>query len=176
MYFSNTFQVIFVGRPNDLLMSLLFLMTIENDAGIMLQTSEVMRIILDTEMLSEVCQLNGVPMMDNEDEILIGSPNNGPFQYVGSNSNGGGEGGSEQNLFLQNFYDHYVPWFFAPLQYSTLVVRSAIPYSLCNKVISFREQLKTEPKSLFQEIVPSALRLSFAVELLGFCVRAHCFR
>ena len=44
-------------------------MVVENDAGIMLQTSEILRIILDTEMFNEACHLNGVAMIDNNDEL-----------------------------------------------------------------------------------------------------------
>ena len=39
----------------------------------MVQTSEVMRIILDTKMLNEACQLNGVAaVIDNNDEFTVG--------------------------------------------------------------------------------------------------------
>lgn len=155
-------------------------MAVENDAGVMLQTSEVMRIILDTEMLNEACQLNGVAVIDNEDEFPVGSRGNGSFQFSANTTHGGAEGGSEQNSFLQMFYDHYVPWFVAPFQYTTSVCRSAIPYSLCcrgdDKVQSLQESLRNAPTTLFQIVLPSALRLSFSVELLSFCVRAHCYR
>ena len=154
-------------------------MTVENDAGIMLQTSEVMRIVLDTEMTNEACQLSGVAVIDNEDEFPVGGRGNGSFQY-GSNTTHGGADGSEQNSFLQMFYDHYVPWFVAPFQYKTLVCRSAVPFSLIGKgdgkFSAILERLHSKSKHLFQEVLPSALRLSFLVEILSFCVRAHCFR
>ncbi len=155
-------------------------MTVENDAGIMLQTSEVMRIILDTEMMNEACQLGGVAVIDNEDEFPVGSRGNGSFQFGSNTPHGGAEGGSEQNSFLQMFYDHYVPWFVAPFQYKTLVCRSAVPFSLIGKgekkLPAILERLQIESKNLFQEVLPSALRLSFSVEILSFGVRAHCFR
>jgi len=154
-------------------------MVVENDAGIMLQTSEILRIILDTEMFNEACHLNGVAMIDNNDELPLGL-GNGSFQFGAHISHCGTEGGSEQNSFLQMFYDHYLPWFVAPFQYKTLVCRAAIPYSLCkksnDKVSSLQERVQHEPKPSFQHISPSALRLSFSIELLSFCVRAHCFR
>lgn len=160
-------------------MSLLYLITIENDAGIMLQISEVMRIILDTEMSIEACQLGGVAVIDDEDEFPLGR-GNGSFQFGAHTSHGGTDGGSEQNSFLQMFYDHYVPWFVAPFQYTMLVTRCAIPFSLCekgdDKVSSIQERQQDESKTLLQEVPPSALRFSFSVELLSFCIRAHCFR
>lgn len=161
-------------------MSLLFLMAVENDAGIMLQTSEVMRIILDTEMFNEACQISGLAVIDNEDEFPLGGRGNGSFQFGVHTAHGGNEGVSEQNSFLQMFYDHYVPWLVAPFQYSTSVCRSATPYSFCGKsndaVSSIQERLQNESKAIFQDVQPSALRLSFSIELLSFCIRAHCFR
>ena len=154
----------FFCPPNDLLLSLLFLMTVENDAGVMLQTSEVMRIILDTEMLNDASNYGGASNIDSEDEFPRG---NGSFQYGSNTTYGDGDGGSEQNSFLQMFYDHYVPWFVAPFQYSIVVCRSAVPFSLSVKGFT-----KTS-KDLLQEVLPSSLRLSFSVELLSFCVRAH---
>jgi hypothetical protein len=165
-------QVTFVCPPNDLLMSLLSLMTVENDAGVMLQTSEVMRMILDTEMLNESSQLCGMAVIDNEDEFPLGSRGNGSFQFGSNTTNGG----AEQNSFLQMFYDHYVPWFAAPFQYSILVSRSAVPFSLVGKDDVKLPCRQNESKDFFREVPPSALRLSFSAELLSFCVRAHCFR
>ncbi len=154
-------------------------MSAEHDAGVMLQTSEIMRIILDTEMLNESCQLNGAAVIDNEDEFPVGR-GNGSLQFGSTATHGGAEGGSEQNSFLQMFYDHYVPWFIAPFQYSTLICRSALPLSIMRenneKLLKVQEVLTKKPKIFFQEVPPSPLRLSFSAELLGFCVRAHCFR
>ena len=176
----HSIQIIFGCPPKDLLFALLFLMAVENDAGVMLQTSEVMRIILDTEMQNEGCQLGGVGNIDNEDEFPNPNRGNGSFQLGLNLPHGNEDSGSEQNSFLQMFYDHYVPWFVAPLQYSTLVCRSAVPYSLPGKSSSnfatLQECLKNAPKDQFQLVAPSALRLSFSLELLSFCVKAHCFR
>ena len=178
-FLSSCVKIVFACPPNDLLFSLLFLMAVEHDAGVMLQTSEIMRIILDTEMLNESSQLNGTAVIDNEDEFPVGR-GNGTLPFGSTSTHGGAEGGSEQNSFLQMFYDHYVPWFIAPFQYSTMICRSALPFTMMSendeRLPKVQESLVKKPKTFFQEVPSSPLRLSFSVELLGFCVRAHCFR
>ncbi|KAL7431810.1 hypothetical protein ACHAXM_005183 [Skeletonema potamos] len=51
-------EVIFICPPNDLLLSILFVMSTETDAGLLLQTSETIRIILDTDILGDQGSLN----------------------------------------------------------------------------------------------------------------------
>jgi hypothetical protein len=46
-------QVIFLCPPNDLLAAVLFLLDAETDAGYFLQVSEIMKFILDTDMMGE---------------------------------------------------------------------------------------------------------------------------
>jgi len=182
-------QVVFACPPTDLFLSLLCVMATENDAGIMLQTCEVIRIILDTEMVNDPAQLDLGGVIDNEEDELIGSDN--VSFLVGANPpNSHGGGGCEQNSFLQMFYDHYVPWLVAPFQYSILVPKTAIPFSFDQERLNEKDNLlqflmrkhqrlkdtKISRTGLLKMVSTSAIRLSFSVELLSFCVRAHCYR
>merc|ERR1712238_397495 len=121
-------EVIFYCSPNDLLLSLIFVITIETDAGVLLQTSEIVRIILDTEMMNDHGQLGGGGVMDNEDQPIRGS-NNGNFFNGINNAGVHGLGITEQDSFLTNFYEQYVPWLVAPFQYTILIVRKALQFS-----------------------------------------------
>jgi protein phosphatase-4 regulatory subunit 3 len=165
-------QVVFCCGPNDLLSSLLLLMAVETDAGLLLQTSEIMRIILDTEMLGEHGSMETGPEMQHA--------NTGH-----SLAHHGGSGGSEQNHFLAMFYEHYVPWLVAPFQYTLLLPVKRVPNkalaspddSLLMKRILDTFRAGVSPKDQLLRIVPKcAIRSSFAVELLSFCVRAHLHR
>jgi len=161
-------------------------MAVESDAGVMLQTAELMRIIMDTEMINDHSLL-GAGILDNEeDELLCG---NGSFHGGPQSSGGVHIGSSEQNSFLKMFYDHYVPWLVVPFQYSVYITRRALPFDfiLYNKDGSMRKNQKLEklmchPSTDFKSIsflrfIPScSIRASFSIELLSFCVRAHCFR
>lgn len=183
-------QVVFACPPTDLLLSLLYIMATENDAGIILQTCEVIRIVLDTEMVNDPTQLDLGGVIDNEEDELIGSDN--VSILAGSNApNGHGGGGCEQNSFLQMFYDHYVPWLVAPFQYSILVPKTAIPFvvtaehpddqndTLLQFLMRKHQSLKDAKISrtgLLKIASTSAMRLSFSVELLSFCVRTHSYR
>ncbi len=181
-------EVIFACPPTDLCLSLLYVMATENDAGIMLQTCEVLRIVLDTEMLNDPPQLDLGGVIDNEEDEMIGSDN--VAFLVGSNAHNGHAEGSEQNSFLQMFYDHYIPWLVAPFQYLISVPKTAIPFLLQPEqeaenvtLLQFLKKRhhrlkdsKISRSGLFKTIPTSPIRLSFSVELLSFCVRAHCFR
>lgn len=182
-------QLIFVCPPSDLLLSLLGLMATENDAGIILETCEVIRIILDTEMTNDATQMDFGGVIDNEEDELIGSDNTS--YLVGANiQNAHTGGGCELNYFLQIFYDHYVPWLVAPFQYTLLVPKTAIPFSINHGAMNEDENglqftkrkhqyLLDHKKSrtgLLKMVSTSAVRLSFSVELLSFCIRAHCYR
>lgn len=181
-------QVIFACPPTDLLLSLLYVMATESDAGVMIQTCEVMRIILDTEMVNENGHLDLGGVIDNEEDELIGSDN--ISFLIGSNPHNGHGGGScEQNSFLNLFYDHYVPWLVAPFQFFIMVPKSAIPYSwkraaspnqsllqkLEDKHRSLKE-MKISRSGVFKLVSTCSVRISFSLELLSFCIRAHFFR
>jgi protein phosphatase-4 regulatory subunit 3 len=166
------FQVIFCCGPNDLLASLLFLMAVETDAGLLLQTSEIMRIILDTEMFGE------------HGPMEAGSPP-GMHHPTMDHSLSLGSMGSEQNQFLAMFYAHYVQWLVAPFQYTIVHPVKRVPDtalaspndSLLMKRILDRFRAGVSPKDPLLRIIPMcAIRSSFAVELLSFCVRAHLHR
>ena len=183
-------EVIFACPPTDLCLSLLYVMATENDTGIMLQTCEVLRILLETEILNDPSQLDLGGVIDNEEDEMIGS-DNVAFLVGSSAPNGNARGKCEQNSFLQMFYDHYVPWLVAPFQYSISVPKTAIPFLLQSesqqvesdtllRSLKRRHQRLKDAKisrtGLFKPIPTSPIRLSFSVEILSFCVRAHCFR
>ena len=141
-------QVLFRCESNDLLLSLLYLMAVETDAGLLLQTSEILRIILDTEMLEQGPLVGCV-----EDE-------------TSSVSHGAT---LEQNKFLALFYEHYVQWLVAPFQYNILISRLSSCFGM--------KPYKTEDLLQHSVKMPKcAIRSNFAVELLCFCVRAHIHR
>jgi len=182
-------QVIFNCPPNDLLLSLLFVMAVETDAGIMLQASEIIRVVLEAEVLNESCQMGGAGVIDNGDEPLGSTSGNGSF-HGGYNTFGGGiESGSERNSFLQVFFDHYVAWLVAPFQYCILV--SCIPFPLLPRHDNYNSSTQSQEmykiheiqknraeggKEMLQSVIYCAVRASFSIELLCFCVRAHSYR
>jgi len=141
-------QVLFKCGPNDLLLSLLYLMAVETDAGLLLQTSEILRIILDTEMM-EYGPLGG--FVEDESTTISG---------IGS---------SEQNKFLSIFYDSYVPWLIAPFQYTIRV-------SQISAHAGFRKDGNNIYLQFSKMNLECAIRSSFAVDLLCFCVKAHPLR
>ena len=70
-------EVLFTSPPDDLLLSLLYVMNTETDAGLLLSTSEIIRIILDTEMMGEGGQQG---QQDNGLGLLSGdTSDNGGF-------------------------------------------------------------------------------------------------
>lgn len=143
-------RVLFLCKSHDLLLSLLFILAVENDAGILLQTSEIMRLILDTEMIEQGPLAGCV-----EDELSSTSTGN-----------------LEQNKFLSLFYEHYIYWLVVPFQYTILTSRLSPPFQSINDASSNRLPYLeyTEKRS------KCSIRSSFSVELLCFCVRAHCYR
>jgi protein phosphatase-4 regulatory subunit 3 len=177
-------QVIFCCGPNDLLASLLFLMAVETDAGLLLQTSEILRIILDTEMLAEHGPLETMgPTTTGMQHLNMQHSLTAPHHAAA------GSVGSEQNHFLAMFYEHYVQWLVAPFQYTILHPVKRVPNkalaspddSLLMKRIldTFMAGVTTSKGGdhFLLRIVPMcAIRSSFAVELLSFCVRAHLHR
>jgi protein phosphatase-4 regulatory subunit 3 len=178
-------QVLFQCPPGDLLASLLFLMATESDAGVLLQASEIMRIILDTDMMGDHGPLN-TGFADEAEGIPPTSGLNPPHDQHSNPTGTGNTTSTEQNKFLHIFYEHYVQWLAVPFQSTIIYPLLRVPRSL------FFKKEKTSPliesvkykfhQGLYQEEpllynVPfSALRSSFAVELLSFCVRAHVYR
>jgi len=77
------------------------------------------------------------------------------------------------------------------VQYTILALKTAVPFSLKSRptenqndsllqvLMKKHENLKDGKISrsgLLKEVAISAMRLSFSVELLSFCVRAHCYK
>eukprot|EP00970_Alexandrium_tamarense_P002838 scaffold398_cov198-Alexandrium_tamarense.AAC.2 len=168
-------QIIFICPPDDLLQSLLFIMSTETDAGLLLQTSEIIRIILDTEMMGEQGSL-GNGFLDDENDFTSGGGINGTNIW----HNDSGHESSEQNAFLAMFYDRYVQWLVAPFQYKILAPRTAFPLNASLKTIVRMQQdfknRNTAGDDSLRLVPPCAIRAAFTLEILSFCVRAHVYR
>lgn len=175
-------QVIFFCLPNDLLSSLLFLLDVETDAGVLLQVSEIMRIVLDTDMVSDYGPMSAG--ITDDAEGIPPAPG-GQLQHEHHHPSGFGASSAEQKQFLSLFYDHYVEWLVAPFQFTLLhpirrvpdhIMMNASESPLLQRMIS-NFQHGVPPSDPFLKAVPTcAVRCSFAVELLSFCVRAHLYR
>lgn len=187
-------QVIFLCPPNDLLAALLFLLDTEIDAGILLQVSEIMRIILDTDMMGEHGPMGGGFSEDTEpgvfpneaDSLPAGGVQSQPHGEHNQMNNGGSTATTtEQKQFLSMFYEHFIDWVVAPFQFTILHPVRRVPDSvlispsesplLMQMMKAFKNGV-THDDGLFRIIPRSAIRTSFAVELLSFCVRAHLYR
>jgi hypothetical protein len=168
-------EVIFICPPNDLLLSILFVMATETDAGQLLQTSEIIRIILDTDIFGDQGTLNGSFMNEENDSNAINSQN---IRHDA--------GSEEQNAFLALFYDRYIQWLVAPFQYKMLISKSILPLlsesngdESSSAINQIRQEFKhcsaSEEESLTL-VAWCAVRASFTLEILSFCVRAHVYR
>ena len=170
-------QIVFRCPPNDLLASLLFLLAVETDAGVLLQVSEIMRIILDTDMMGD-----HVPMgFADEAEGMPQSNHSQPHEQ--HQHHGPLTSSTDQNQFLSMFYDQYVQWLAAPFGFTILHPVRNVPYSILSgnadspRLRKMIERFgKGAPDPLLMLVPACAIRHSFAVELLSFCVRAHLFR
>ena len=172
-------QVLFQCQPNDVLASLLFLLAVETDAGVLLQVSEIMRIILDTDMMGE----HG-PMGSGFADEAEGIPPGGHHvpAHEQHNSSSGSGSTTDQNQFLSMFYEYYVPWLTSPFQYAILHPIRRVPHAILNAASesplmqAIQESFDKgvgEENPMLRMVPPCAIRRSFAVELLSFCVRAH---
>ena len=173
--------------PNDLLLSLLYILAAETDAGIMLQATEVLRDILDDEM-----PVDNIGIVDNEDELIPDGAGNGLMIEQNQVSSGAINSNAERNAFLQMFYEHYVPWLTAPFQYSILVSKYSMPLSSFNKgtenknsrsladslstLFRLQKKVKNSLEDLFVPVEECTMRTSFALELLNDCIKSHSKR
>jgi protein phosphatase-4 regulatory subunit 3 len=166
------------------LASLLFLLATEADAGVLLQASEIMRIILDTDMMGDHGPMN-TGFADEAEGIPPSGGHNPPHDQHPNPTGSGNTASSEQNNFLSIFYEHYIQWLAAPFQYTILHPLLRIPKSffIGEKKSSLVETMERKweqgacnEEPLLYKVPSSALRSSFAVELLSFCVRAHVYR
>lgn len=176
-------QIIFQCPPNDLLASLLFLLAVETDAGVLLQVSEIMRIILDTDMMGDHGPMGG-GFADEAEGIPPGGGHNLPHEQH-CNPSGSLTSTTDQNQFLSMFYDHYVQWLSAPFLYTILHpvrrVSNAVLYGqrdspLMHAMIERFEKGDCQDDPMLRMVPLCATRSSFAIELLSFCVRAHLYR
>lgn len=178
-------QIVFNCPPNDVIASLLFLLAIETDAGLLLQTTEIMRIILDTDMLGDHGPMGaGLNAEENEGVSLDSQANSNLGKSNGSSGVPVATHESDQNQFLSLFYEHFVQWLVAPFQFTIVHPPRRLPDSalLPKKSVLFDTMMDvfkhgvTKGDSLLKTVEPCAIRGSFAVELLSFCVRAHLYR
>lgn len=183
-YPNERLQILFRTPPNDLLASLLFLMAVETDAGLLLQTSEIIRIILDMDIMGEHEPMAGIGIEDHEDG-QFGEQGSDEHLTGGDTTNSTGEGGSDQNQFLALFYEHYVHWLVAPFQCTIVYPAKRFPDNivadptksvLLQKLLENFKHGTTKDEILLRTVSPCSTRASFAVELLSFCVRAHLYR
>mmetsp|Transcript_15100 Transcript_15100/g.32563 ORF Transcript_15100/g.32563 Transcript_15100/m.32563 type:complete len:1620 (-) Transcript_15100:311-5170(-) len=195
--------VVFAPKRPDLLLSLLYALAFETDVGLLLQVSEVMRIILDTDMAhtdvvsgeiggfgaqgagggdSNHAALTDVDIGPGGSGSDLGdfppSLNHGPMVGISldDSSNNAPPGSvesaiKEENRFLSLFYEFYVAWLVAPFQYS--IVSPAVA-----PILTINAQSLSDPERdiALNNVPPCAVRSSFAVEILSFCVRAHVYR
>lgn len=178
-------QIFFKCPPDDVIASLLFLLAVETDAGLLLQTTEIMRIILDTDMLGDHGPMGaGQTVEDNET----------PASFSLSHNNGRSNGSSAQSIvnqetdqhqFLSLFYDYFIQWLVAPFQFTILYPARRLPDSLLSasngspvldQIGHIFKRGATKEDSLVLLVTADATRGSFAIELLSFCVRAHLYR
>jgi len=92
---------------------------------------------------------------------------------------------TEQKQFLSMFYEHFIDWVVAPFQFTilhpvrrvpdTVLISNSKSPLLKQMMNAFKEGVAHDD-GLFRIIPRSAIRSSFAVELLSFCVRAHLYR
>lgn len=179
-------QVVFKCPPNDVIASLLFLLAVETDAGLLLQTTEIMRIILDTDMLGDHGPMGAGLSIEDSEGVPPGAPDN---QHIGKSNGSTGASvatqESDQNQFLSLFYEHFIQWLVAPFQYTILHPSKRLPDSiplasegspLLDKMVQVFKRGVTKEDSLLCVVPENAIRGSFAIELLSFCVRAHLYR
>jgi protein phosphatase-4 regulatory subunit 3 len=169
-------EVIFVCPTDDLMLSLIYVMITEIDSGLSLQTSEIIRIILDTESTdgeqNEEYDFNDGHNLDNGD---------GSQAAIGA---GGGalSNESEQNSFLALFYDRYLHWLIAPFNCLLLVPRFVPPLfsgreNTTDAVAIFGgDNNDSSLSSLLRPIESCPVRASSTLEIISFCVRAHIHR
>ena len=173
---NNLGEVMFACPTDDLILSLIYVMTTEIDSGLSLQTSEIIRIILDTESTvgeqNEEYEFNDGQNLDNGDGSQAAICAGG-----GALSNE-----SEQNSFLALFYDRYLHWLIAPFNCLLLVPRFVPPLfsgreNTTDAVAIFGGDNNDSTLSpLLRPIESCPVRASSTLEIISFCVRTHIHR
>ena len=110
-------------------------MAVETDAGIILQASEIIRVVLEPEGLNESNNpmnngsnnANGGNIPGPSTDGLLHGSNTGSDGHFRTGDDddgdhpgsgyGGNESAGERNSFLQIFFEFYVAWLVAPFQY-----------------------------------------------------------
>ena len=184
-YPNDRHQVLFRTPPNDLLASLLYLMASETDAGVLLQTSEIMRIILENDSLGDHTLMGAFNLDDIDGPSGVNVPVAEERARGVASPHGLTERGSDQNQFLSLFYEHYIHWIVAPFQYTVLhpvrrfpddVMIDPSKSRLLQSLLDNFKRGATRDETLLIVLAPCVTRGSFAIELLTFCVRAHLYR
>lgn len=191
-------HLIYFCPPDDLLAALLFLLASETDAGILLQVSEILRIILDNDIVAEHGG-NG-PMSPSatmsaslfaDDDVDDGYPTEKQINSMQQlhdqhhlNPLTAQQHITEQKQFLTIFYDRYVDWLVAPFHFTCLYPSCLIPdrffshpseSPLLQKYVAAVQKCKGIPSDdpFLKDIRYDATRNSFTIELIAFCVRTH---
>jgi hypothetical protein len=141
--------VLCLAPCDNVVAALLILNLTQTDAGVLLQINEILRAVLDTD-LDQQQENNSVAAQSQRD-------------------------------FLEVFYDHYAHWIVAPflhqsMRYPVVTIPERIwknHDALYERIIKNFQQSTSDP--LLRTCGYSAVRLSFAVEILRFCVRTHLF-
>ncbi|GAX11704.1 hypothetical protein FisN_7Lh074 [Fistulifera solaris] len=176
-------QLMLSNPPQDLLASLLVLLNIETDAGLLLQVTEVLRVILDTEITINKGSL-GPGYADDAERMPAGSYQQNNLRER-HNQSVAASISTDQKQFLSLFYEHYVSWLVAPFQFTILIPVRRVPEDvllspdespLMQKILTAFKQDVNPGDHLLHTVPHCAIRSSFAVELLSFCVRAHQYR
>jgi len=175
-------QVIDISPPNDLLAALLFLLNVTTDAGVLLQATEIMRIILDTDIVGDNTSITA-GFKDDAEGMPPGHPN-GPHHDQHTQPSQAAVTTNDQKQFFSLFYEHYMEWLVAPFQFTLLHPTRRVPEHILKNPTESRTmqdilaswRAGVQPDDKFLQTVPfNAIRSSFAVELLSFCVRAHLY-
>jgi hypothetical protein len=174
-------QVFFKCPPKDLMAALLFLLAIETDAGVLLQATEILRIILDTDIQSHGMMTMGLDISETEENLTSASCE-GVEKSNLSLCPSTEALDSDQNHFLSVFYEHYIQWLVVSFQFTILHPRRRLP-DLSTKDLSTAatfDRLAAKVKKGFARdddlvclVESNAIRGAFAIELLCFCVRSH---
>jgi hypothetical protein len=157
----------------------------ETDAGVLLQVSEIMRIVLDTDAMGDPSLL--YPTFADEADGIVPSIGHNPPHDQHNQPLGGGAGptNSDQAQFLSVFYDYFAEWLVAPFQHALAYPVRRIPDNVFSRPMesSVVQSFMVKHQDGFREsdrmlklISMCPVRLSFTVELLSFCVRAHLSR
>lgn len=191
-------EVIFLCPPDDLLFALLYLFVVETDGGILLQASEIMRIILDTEMVGDHCgplsPTAGTVVGSGggifpDDPVDEGYPSEKQINslhehhpYLHTTE----EHATEQKQFLSMFYETYVEWLVIPFQCTMFHSSCRIPKNILlnpsespamqQYLTSFQKGTLPTQHTFLVHVSTSSMRTASIIELLSFCVRAHLYR